>query len=59
MVETEFDKLNLKLNIMRIMKKELKKPDNKEYKWIKFKNQYKYSGLNLQNAVSLTAQLTL
>jgi hypothetical protein len=52
MFETEFGKLNLKLNkkkfgIMRIMKKALKKPETKEDEGIKFLNQYKYLGLNL------------
>jgi hypothetical protein len=46
MVETEFGKLNLKLNkktcgIMKIMKKVLKKPDYKKAKEINFMNQYK------------------
>jgi hypothetical protein len=54
MVETEFGKLNLGLNkkkfgIIRIMKKALKKPETKEAEWIKFINQNKYLGFNLQN----------
>jgi hypothetical protein len=62
MVETEFGKLNLKLNkkkcgIMRIMKKALKKAETKEAEGIKFMNQYKYLGLNLQNSGRLTAHL--
>jgi hypothetical protein len=62
MVETEFGKVNLKLNkkkccIMRIMKKALKKPETKEAEGIKFMNQYKYLGLNLQNSGRLTAHI--
>jgi hypothetical protein len=61
-VETEFAKLNLKLNkkkcgIMRIMKKALKKAETKEAEGIKFKNQYKYLGLNLHNSGRLTAHI--
>jgi hypothetical protein len=62
MVETVFGKLNLKLNkkkcgIMRIMKKALKKAETKEAEGIKFINQYKYLGLNLQNSGKLTANI--
>jgi hypothetical protein len=62
MVETEFGKLNLKINqkkffIMRIIKKAHKKSENKEAEGIKFMNQYKYLGLNLQNSGRLTAHL--
>jgi hypothetical protein len=35
---------------MRIMKKALKKAKTKEAQGIKFMNQYKYLGLNLQNS---------
>jgi hypothetical protein len=62
MVETEFGKLNLKLNkkkcgIMRIMKKAHKKAETKEAEGTKFMNQYKYLGLNLQNSGRLTAHI--
>jgi hypothetical protein len=62
MAETEFGKLNLKLNkkkcdIMRTMKKVLKKAETKEAEEIKFMNQYKYLGLNLQNSGILTAHI--
>jgi hypothetical protein len=62
MVETVFSKLNLKLNkkkcsIMRNMKKALKKAQTKEAEGIKFMNQYKYLGLNLQNSGRLTAHI--
>jgi hypothetical protein len=42
---------------MRIMKKALKKPKTKEAEGIKFMNQYKYLGLNLQNSGKLTAHI--
>jgi hypothetical protein len=42
---------------MRIMKKALKKPKTKEAKGIKFMNQYKYLGINLQNSGRLTAHI--
>jgi hypothetical protein len=39
------------------MKRALKKPQNKEAEGIKFMNQYKYLGLNLQNTRRLTAHI--
>jgi hypothetical protein len=56
MVETEFGKLNLKLNkkkcvIMRIMENALKNAETKEAEGNKFMNQYKYLGLNLRTLV--------
>jgi hypothetical protein len=62
MVQTEFGKLNLKLcqkkcGIMRIMKNALKKTETKEAEGIKFMNQYKYLGLNLQISGRLTAHI--
>jgi hypothetical protein len=42
---------------MRIMKKALKKPETKEANGIKFMNQYKYLGINLQNSGRLTAHI--
>jgi hypothetical protein len=61
-VETEFGKLNLKLNIkkcgiMRIMKKALKKAETKEDEGIKFMNQYLYFDLNIQNSGRLVAHI--
>jgi hypothetical protein len=62
MVETECGKLNLKLNkkkcsIMRIMENALKNAETKEAEGIKFMNQYKYLGLNLQNSGRLTSHI--
>jgi hypothetical protein len=42
---------------MRIMKKALKKAEIKEAEEIKYINQYKYLGLNLQNSGRLTAHI--
>jgi hypothetical protein len=42
---------------MKIIKKSLIKPENKEAGGVKFVNQSKYLGLNFQNTVRLTAQL--
>jgi hypothetical protein len=43
---------------MRIMKKAFKKPrETKEAEGIKFMNQYKYLGLNLQKSGRLTAHI--
>jgi hypothetical protein len=38
---------------MKVMKKVLKKPENKKCKGKKFMNKYKYLGLNLQNTLIL------
>jgi hypothetical protein len=42
---------------MKIMKKALKKPENKEAEVIKLLNLYKYLGLNLQNTARITAHI--
>jgi hypothetical protein len=44
-------------NHEKFTKKSLKQLENKKAQGIKFKNQYKYLGLNLQNTWRLTAHI--